>query len=75
MKIYRVGYNTNQAASVGFAYFTTKKSAEKSLSDFKKEHSDWVDFGSMNIEVEDVEISKAGILSILNQWASHPDNG
>jgi len=74
MKIYRTGFYSNQENSQGFEFFTSKTKAEKALNDWKKNLGDDFDERS-SVDVFDTSISAKGIIDILNQVASQPQNG
>ena len=66
MKLYRVEYflSADDNESQGFAWFSSRAIAERTA-------------GTKKTKPLAVEFSptKAGILALLNQYASHPDNG
>jgi hypothetical protein len=72
MKIYRVHYQSHENSSVGHDFFSSKKEADKSLSDYIKE--DKTDhFGS--IDIIDFRMNKTGILEALYIAGHHANNG
>lgn len=75
MKIYRVAFFTETESSQGFEFFKNKVLAESRLAKFKKETKDDYDDGRSSVDCFDVELSANGILDILNQVASQPQNG
>lgn len=72
MKIYRVGYYSDQASSEGFEFFASKRQAKVALSNHLKLKTD---DGRSCVDCYDVELSKRGLLEILNIVASKPHNG
>lgn len=71
MKIYRVHIRAHNGRSVEYRYYANKAEAHtfrtaRSIAD------QWDDGDLQTIEVD---ISKSGILNLLNTFASHPDNG
>lgn len=75
MKIYRVGYFINSESSQGFGYFSNKKDAKASLVEFKEKEGEDYDDGRSSIQELKIELNKKSVLSFLNAWSSHPDNG
>ena len=74
MKIYRTGFYSGQESSEGFEFFTSKSKADKALTDWKKKAGDDFDERS-SVDVFDTNISAKGIIDILNEVASQPQNG
>lgn len=74
MKIFRVHLTDQSGMSLGYEYYTNKKDAETA---FKKCQSDnYIRFdSSITIESKEIPIGKYEFLKVLNEWASHPDNG
>lgn len=72
MKIYRNSYYTHQDSSVGFEFFTSKADSERAMKEHLKSGED---DGRSCIDNYDIEISKDGIMSILNKVATQPQNG
>lgn len=72
MKIYRASFRDDFNEHKGYQYFTSKTKAGL----IQKKHNNKLDKVNRE-EVEEIEftLSKAGIISLLNQYASHPDNG
>jgi hypothetical protein len=71
MRFYQIHIRCENGSSAGFEYFTNKEEAQKCLrenieNDPKEDHS---------IKVIEIKPTKYGILSALNIYASHPDNG
>ena len=71
MKIYRLAKWSEQNSSEGFEFFTSKAKAKKELSKFKKQEGT----EGSSIQVFAIDISSVGIIKILEEIASHPDNG
>lgn len=73
MKIYRVQPRDNYDESQGYVYFSSKRKANK----FKVKCKYDAPNNTTDILVEEIEFSlnKKGVLTLLNRWASHPDNG
>jgi hypothetical protein len=69
MKIYRVTLDRkNGDGSGGFQYCRTKREA-KSFSDSVSKDNE------CRIDVIEVKVNAVGILSALNSYGGHPDNG
>ena len=76
MKFYRVHKTQNSGESVGSAFFTTKRAAEKEFREWMSGEEEWVlSCEGTSLEVIEIEPTKQGILRALNKWASHADNG
>lgn len=89
MKLYRVHMTTMEEGSNGFEWYSSKAAAERAASKFVRnnqpedEKEDYYANLARRVnapdrpEVEAVEFptTKAGILALLNAYASHPDNG
>lgn len=70
MKIYRVSYRRQEDHEhLGYEFYSNKRVAEKKQRQSNGKILD------EEVEEFDFELSKAGVLSILNQLAGHPDNG
>lgn len=69
MKVYQVAYRDNYSEHNGYEYFLNKLEAKK--ADNKNKGNPTRD----DIEEIEFKLSKKGILSLLNQYASHNDNG
>ena len=69
MKIYRVAYRNAFSEHQGYEYFSNKADAVK--ADNKNKGNNTRD------DIQEIEIilTKKGVISALNQFASHPDNG
>ena len=87
--IYRVGSRDDDQQHFGYAYYTTKREAEKAWRErFRDQDRDgnpvctsydriddpW-DSEFDSIETLPLPRNKAEILAMLEQWASHSDNG
>lgn len=74
MTFYRVQFYTEKDGSQGYEFFTTKFAAQK----YQRES--WDGEGKLTdihrrIEQIEVKATKAGILQLLQRYASHADNG
>lgn len=67
MKVYRVHLYDGCEGSAGYKYFTSAKAAAACVREHETEDKE--------IRCEQVPLTKAGVLWILNSWASHADNG
>lgn len=70
---YRLHRTYEAGTSAGYEYFWGKGTAEKAMRqwldrDYELEHD-------AEIEVIEVEPTKAGIMFALNKYANHADNG
>jgi hypothetical protein len=72
MKVYRVGLRDVWSEHKGYLFYSSKSEAE---AEQKKDNKDRGN--SMQDEVTEIEfdLTKKGVIEMLNQWASHPDNG
>lgn len=70
MKIYKVTRRRSFNEHAGYSYYSNKRKAEQEQ---RKEN----DGGNDNDEVQeyDFTLTKKGILELLEQVATHPDNG
>jgi hypothetical protein len=59
----------NDGESVGFGYFINRETAERAARHYRDNEK------VAEIEVIDIEPTKAGILRALQQYAGHADNG
>lgn len=85
MKIYKVHIRRVGYESDGFEYFTIKSAAEKRQRESNIEVTGNVDFDDEETKVQsftpdrveemDIELNKTGVMTLLQLWASHPDNG
>ncbi len=66
MRLYRIHYTRDGGESDGYSYCSTKREAEL----LRKDEPDNVTYESIVVKV-----TKDGILSALNQFGSHCDNG
>jgi len=71
--IYRVHYYDTYEGSDGYEFFSNKREAEQSLKGWMKEH----DTGGMPFIFCGYHTpkTKEEVIEMLNQWASHADNG
>jgi hypothetical protein len=70
MTIYRVTHRDVFDEHQGYSYHTIKKEADSLQNKNNKENGK-----DDEIEVEEVKLTKKGVIRILTLWASHPDNG
>ena len=70
MKLYGVSYRRRGQEHDGYRYFTNKAKAthEQNIQNKKENCED-------SIREISFELSKKGILTLLNHYAGHPDNG
>ena len=67
MRFYRLHHYDTAEGSQGFEFFTSKQEAAEACRACA--------FDGNEIEVIEIEPTKAGILKALRQFAQHPDNG
>ena len=72
MKIYRASFRDNFHEHQGYEYFTSKAKAEKAQ---KKHNANQEEENRDSVEEIEFSLTKADIVSLLNQYAGHPDNG
>jgi hypothetical protein len=72
MKVYQVSLIGDGAEHAGYQYFSNQREAQKAVTHWCKDKSVEHD---ASMEIIDVEITKRGILRLLNRYASHADNG
>lgn len=74
MRFYRLHDYSPQDGSAGYEFFTSKAEAERKARELfdPERHGDK---SAIEIEAVDVVPTKAGILAVLNAYASHPNNG
>lgn len=70
MKIYRVTNIRDDGENNGYLYFTNKSKAEKEQNEINRE---W--FKDYDVTEIKFELSKKGVVVLLNAYASYPDNG
>lgn len=75
MKIFRVHKTEPTHESEGYEYFSNRADAEKCLRKHVKSHGNQMKIDLSDIEEKNIIIGKCEFLALLNQWASHPDNG
>lgn len=73
MRIYRNEYKVD-GESEGFCFFTTRVAARAARNAFHRGRAEEGDTECVE-EFEDVDLTRAGVLSLLRKWAAHPDNG
>lgn len=77
-KVYRLAKYTDGGTSAGFEFFSSKQEAERERRKHDAERTDEdkrLGLGLGNVDVIEYEATRAGILRLLNQYASHADNG
>lgn len=77
MKIYQISYRGRGVVNGehrGYHYAASKKEAERLMRQNTNDQCGPDDIGEP-IRVINIEISKRGTLSALNQYGGHPDNG
>jgi len=72
VRFYRNHYVDEQGESNGYAFFRTKKDAERAWREAEQEGD--LD-GSICAEPIEVNPTRGGIVAALNTYAAHPDNG
>ena len=73
MKFYRVHTTTDSGLSAGYEFFTSKAEAGKAVKEWTRGIALETDIAE--IDVVEIEPTKAGILRALNLYAVHADNG
>lgn len=70
MKVYKASYRLADTEHQGYQYFSNRKDAEREQRKNNLE-------SGINGQVEEVEfeLTKKGIIDLLNSEASHADNG
>jgi hypothetical protein len=74
MKIFRVHLTDDSGMSLGFEYYTNKKDAFAAFKRNQQDEEIRYD-GNDHIEERDFVIGKYEVIKLLNEWASHADNG
>jgi hypothetical protein len=72
--IYRVGYSNFADSDCGAEFFTARQAAEHAAAAWLKQYAD-DEFAKATIEEIKIELTKDGILRLLNRYAGHPNNG
>jgi hypothetical protein len=75
VKFYKLHRTHEAGISAGLEYFTSRRAAESALSIWRRNSPGDVEDQTGEIEVIEVEPTRAGILSALNKYANHADNG
>lgn len=76
MKFYRLHQIADDGSSAGYEFFTDKRLAEVALRAMRKQiGGDPVPSIPNEIDIIEINPTKKGILTALNQYASHADNG
>jgi hypothetical protein len=69
MLIYRVSYrNRDGQEHTGFTFHDSLHKAQNQVKQS-------IGYSVCTVDFRDVALSKIGIFAVLNEWASHPDNG
>ena len=68
MKIYKVGTRDTWAEHKGYSYHTNKREAVKASKESDKKYRG-------DIQELEIKLTKEDVLSFLNAYCSHPDNG
>jgi len=71
MRFYKLHLKSHTNGSVGYEFFANREAADKRWREWGKE----ADHYFADIDTIDVTPTKAGILSALNDFAGHPNNG
>ena len=71
MRVYRVEYTDGQGESKGFCHFARLGHAE----DVMERYESHAGKDTAKLEVLDIELTEIGVLTALNRYAGHPDNG
>ena len=73
MTIYRAAYYSHRDGSEGYSFHASKEEAKEKVKRFKSLTG--TDFDHTDIEVIHVIPTKPNIISCLNNYASHNNNG
>ena len=73
MKFYRVHTYADAGQSTGYEFFTSKAEAKKAVREWTEGIA--LETDTAEIDVVEIEPTKAGILRALNLYAVHADNG
>lgn len=71
MRFYRVHYGIEHGNSAGYGWFTSCREADTKAKAWIDENPDEL----AEVRIIEIKPTKAGILSALSLYASHPDNG
>jgi hypothetical protein len=71
MRFYQVHIHVDHGSSGGFEYFTTEDKAKQCVREHKQNNPN----EDYPINIIEIKPTLAGIVSALNVYASHPDNG
>ncbi len=72
MRIYRLHVREHQAGSTGYEFFTSRRKATKAECDAKGRD----DVAAVDLDgPHEIQLTKSGVLSALNRFARHADNG
>ena len=70
--IYKLHISSMEDASEGYEYFGSMAAAKRRRAELVREG---YDRANLDISCSPTPKSKRQVLSLLNLWASHPDNG
>jgi hypothetical protein len=73
VRFYQVEFYCGEQGHLGYAFRASKRDAQRTLRELSR--SEIATEPALSIHAIDIEPTKAGILSALNDLASHPDNG
>jgi len=71
--IYRLSVYSDSMGHEGYQYFSSRRAAQRALSDLVKEGYDPDYF--LDIEAAPTPRTKADVIRLLETWAHHPNNG
>jgi hypothetical protein len=71
MRFYRVHLMEDSGVSAGFEWFISENKARKRAKSWEGVKSTM----SATVESVDIELTEDGVLTALNKYASHNDNG
>lgn len=71
MRFYRVAYFDWDGEHRGYGWFTSHRDANRDARSYERRNEDC----DAHVGEVDIMPTKAGILSALNRYASHEDNG
>jgi hypothetical protein len=71
MRFYRVHRYSSSDGSFGYEFFVSKTDAEKAAREWNADSEG----DPAEVDLIEIEPTKAGILDALNRYADHPNNG
>lgn len=71
--IYRVNFLDSADGSQGFAFFTTRREADQALLKWQADCPEMR--GAADIEARQTPRTRRDVLALLEDWATHADNG